>query len=251
MHMATVAKRQPFHLRHRRLYNTLFIVMLVAALSAMIWFMVNSTSFMLFGTIVTHVDTDEKVIALTLDDGPLPGTTEETLEVLKALNVKATFFVIGVEAKRHPEQLKKIVSAGHEVGNHSYSHKAMTLMSYDDVAKEVEDNDKLIRAAGYTGPIPFRVPYNIKFVTLPYYLMKHQRLDISRDVITNEGWKYTAQQIAANIEQQIRPGSILLLHPMYKHTASSRKAISLIVKDLRAQGYRFVTISQLLSYKKS
>lgn len=233
------------------MYDAVFLVLLAAAVASMIWFMVNSTSFMLFGVIVTHVDTNEKVVALTLDDGPLPGATEQTLATLKRLNVKATFFVIGVEATRHMDQLKKIIAEGHEVGNHSYSHKNMAFMFASEVASEVENNDKLIRQAGYAGPIPFRAPYNVKFVTLPYYLMQHNRPDISRNVVTNEGYAVSTQQIVADIVRQVRPGSIILLHPMYKHTATSRAALGEIVTDLRAEGYKFVTISQLLTYKKT
>lgn len=249
--MPAKAQTVPFHMRHRRIYDVAFIVLLTAALATMIWFMINSTSFMLFGNIVTHVDTEEKVVALTFDDGPLPVATEDTLATLNQYNVKATFFIIGVEATRHMEQLKEIISEGHEIGNHSYSHKYMAFMMPGDVASEVEKNDKLIRQAGYTGPIPFRTPYNSKFITLPFYLMQHQRPDISRDVITNEGWKYSPDVVASGIVKQVKPGSIILLHPMYKHTASSRKAVAKIITDLRANGYKFVTVSQLLTYKKS
>jgi chitin deacetylase len=171
--------------------------------------------------------------------------------MLKKENVKATFFVIGVEAKRHYAQLKKIVASGQEVGNHSYSHKNMSFMMPSEVAREIEDNDTLIRSAGYAGPIQFRVPYNVKFVTLPFYLMQHGRPDISRDVITNEGYQFSSRQIADTIVRQVRPGSIILLHPMYKHTASSRSAIPIIIDSLRAKGYSFVTVSQLLTYQKS
>lgn len=235
----------------QRLVGVLYIALLSVAFFTMLWFMVSSPSFMLFGTIVTRVEINEKVVALTLDDGPLPGATEETLGILKALDVKATFFTIGVESKRHPEQLKKIIVAGQEVGNHSYSHSLMLFTSYNGVAKEIEDNDALIRAAGYSGSIPFRVPYNYKFIALPYYLMRHDRPDISHSAQTNEGWKYSPRAIADAIVGQVKPGAIILLHPMYKHTASSRRAISLIVNDLRAKGYRFVTVSELLAYKKS
>jgi chitin deacetylase len=249
--MKKTAKSQPFHIRHRGIYDAVFTVLLAGAAASMIWFMVNSTSFMLFGNIVTHVDTNEKVVALTFDDGPLPGATEQTLATLKQLNVKATFFVIGVESARHKAQLENIIADGHEVGNHSYSHKNMAFMFASEVASEIENNDKLIRQAGYTGPIPFRAPYNIKFITLPYYLMQHDRPDISRNVISKEGYGYSSQQIATDIIRQVTPGSIVLLHPMYKHTATSRAAIGKIVTDLRSQGYKFVTVSQLLTYKKN
>lgn len=243
--------RRAHYLRYRIVYDSLFVVLLAGTFFAMLWFMVSSSSFMTFGTIITHVETTQKVVALTLDDGPLPGTTEETLDTLKSLGIKATFFTIGVESTRHPNQLKEIIAAGQEVGNHSYSHKLMMFMSYGDVAKEIERNDALIRSAGYTGPIPFRVPYNYKFVTLPYYLMQHGRPDISHNVSTNEGRKYSPQVIAADVVKKVSPGSIILLHPMYAHTVSSRQAIPLIVKKLQAEGYRFVTVSQLLTYEKS
>jgi chitin deacetylase len=248
--MSAKAQTVPFHVRHRRWYDAAFVMLLTAALTAMIWFMINSTSFMLFGTIITHVDTKEKVVALTLDDGPLPGATEDTLATLRQYNVKATFFVIGVEATRHMDQLKKIIADGHEVGNHSYSHKYMALMLPSEVANEVEKNDKLIRQAGYAGPIAFRTPYNSKFITLPFYLMQHQRPDISRDVVTKEGWSYSPDAIERDIMRQVKHGSIILLHPMYKHTLSSRKALAGIITSLRSEGYKFVTVSQLLTYQK-
>lgn len=248
---AKAQARRTHYLRHRIFYDIALVVLLAGTFFNMFWFMVSSPSFMLLGTIITHVDTQQKVVALTLDDGPLPDTTEETLDSLKQLGVKATFFTIGVESTRHPDQLKEIIAAGQEVGNHSYSHGLMMLLSYDGVSREVERNDTLIRNAGYTGPIPFRVPYNYKFFTLPYYLMQHNRPDISHDVSTSEGWNYSPQKIADDVTKKVKPGSIILLHPMYKHTISSRQAIPLIVKALQDKGYTFVTVSELLTYKKS
>ncbi len=241
-------KKHPQH-QHLPWFDGLFVAALVAAFFSMLWFMINSTSFMLFGTIVTHVQTSQKVVALTFDDGPLPGTTEQTLAILANKQAKATFFVIGVEVKRHPDQLKEIIASGSEVGNHSYSHKYMAFMLPSDVKNEVENNDKLIRSLGYTGPIQFRTPYNAKLFTLPYYLMTHNRFDISRDVIPKEGWKRSSQQIADDVVSRVKPGSIILLHPMYDYTASSRGAIAPIIDRLRAEGYRFVTVSELLALR--
>ena len=243
------AKLKHNRLRHLPWFDALFVGALVLTFFTMLWFMINSTSFMVFGTIVTRVQTNEKVVALTFDDGPLPGATEETLATLAKEKVRATFFVIGVEVKRHPEQLKKIIASGSEVGNHSYSHKYMAFMLPNDVKDEIERNDKLIRSFGYNGPIQFRTPYNAKFLTLPYYLMSHARLDISRDVAPKEGWNRSAQQIADDVVRQVKPGSIILLHPMYAHTVSSRKAIAPIIERLRASGYRFVTVTDLLALR--
>lgn len=250
MLMATLSKKQ-LQLRNQRMFTWAAVLAVVAAIVVVLWYVVSSPSFMLFGNIVTHVDTDKKVVALTLDDGPLPVHTEETLDILQKLDVKATFFTIGVESERYPEGLKKLVASGQEIGNHGYSHRPMVFITPFGVASEVEKNDTLIRNVGYTGTIPFRAPYNIKFLTLPYYLAQHDRPDISRDVITNEGYDYSAETIAAHIVSQVKPGSIILLHAMYDHTATSRAAIPFIVNELRSKGYKFVTVSQLLGYEKS
>lgn len=250
MLMATLTKKQ-LQLRYKRMFTWAAIASLVVAILAVLWYIVSSPTFMVFGDIVTRVDTSEKVVALTFDDGPLPVHTEETLDILQKLDVKATFFTIGVESEQHPEELKKIIAAGHEVGNHGYSHRPMVFITPFGVANEVEKNDMLIRNAGYAGTIPFRAPYNIKFLTLPYYLAQHDRPDISRDVITDEGYEYSAETIASGIVSQVQPGSIILLHAMYDHTASSRAAIPLIVENLRKNRYEFLTVSELLGYKNS
>lgn len=249
-----MARQQKTHKKlrktHPRWLDLVFVFSLAFMFFAILSFMIGSSSFMLFGTIVTKVDTEEKVVALTFDDGPLPKNTEETLNALAREKVRATFFIIGKDAKRNPAQLRKIVSAGHEIGNHSYSHKNMAFMSTSEIASEVESNDTLIRSAGYKGYIPFRVPYNIKFVTLPYYLMTNNRPDISRNVITKEGTNRPSGSIVDDIVKQVSPGSIILLHPMYDHTKTTRQAIGPIVKQLKAKGYKFVTVSELLKYRK-
>jgi chitin deacetylase len=80
----------------------------------------KSRTFQFFGEIVPRVETQQKVVALTFDDGPTPGATEEVLSILAEEGVKATFFVIGADLEQNLEQGRKIVAAGHELGNHTY-----------------------------------------------------------------------------------------------------------------------------------
>ena len=220
------------------------ILLLVTLL--LTWLVISSPQFMLTGTIVTSVQTNEKVVALTFDDGPLPVHAGETLEVLKKSNVTATFFVIGREASAHESELRAIVAAGHAVGNHGYSHTMMAFLPPSQIAREIEATDAVIRAAGYTGDISFRAPYNIKFWFLPRYLATNSRPDISRDVLVAEGTSRTTEAIVADVVSRVQPGSIILLHPMYDHTASTREAIPRIVEALTQKSYRFVTIDELL-----
>nr|WP_241421351.1 polysaccharide deacetylase family protein [Candidatus Contubernalis alkalaceticus] len=101
------------------------------------------------------------------DDGPTEKTCE-ILELLEGLEVKATFFVTGRELEQYKEEGKNIVSAGHELGNHSYSHKRMVLKTPSFIRKEIELTNQLIREAGYQGEIHFRPPNGKKLVILPY-----------------------------------------------------------------------------------
>lgn len=239
------------HIKTKRFrYDVVAVCAAVMLCIGVIWAYSASPRVMLFGKIVPRIQTSQKIVALTLDDGPLPGTTEETLAQLKKADVPTTFFVIGMEAKQHPQQLKAIVDAGYDVGNHSYSHRVLMGVTQKTIQAEVEDTDTLIRQAGYQKPIYFRAPYNYKLVGLPWYLYTHNRVDISRDVVPSEGYDRSAVQIADEVVANVRPGSIILLHPMYAHTKTSREALPLISKRLKDQGYHFVTVTELLGYAK-
>src|SRR5471030_2983308 len=117
----------------------------------------NSRTFQFFGGIVNRVNTQEKVVALTFDDGPTK-KVDTILSILNSENVKATFFLIGNEIKQYPGEGKKLVSSGQEIGNHTYSHNRMIFKSPSYIKKEIEDTDNLIREIGYKGDIQFRPP---------------------------------------------------------------------------------------------
>ena len=117
-------------------------------------------------------------VALTFDDGPTPEFTDEILRILKEQDVKATFFLIGGELEKHLDEGKKIVAAGHEIGNHSFSHVRMIFVTPSFVKEEIEKTDDLIRAAGYNKPTFFRPPYGKKLFALPFYLARHDRKSV-------------------------------------------------------------------------
>ena len=116
----------------------------------------NSRRFQAFGELIQRVETTDKVVALTFDDGPTPGDTEAVLKTLTAHNVSATFFLCGAEMAAHPSQTKLIVDAGHQVGNHSWSHQRMWFLTPNSVRKELDDTDLEIRNSGYEERIDFR-----------------------------------------------------------------------------------------------
>jgi peptidoglycan-N-acetylglucosamine deacetylase len=213
------------------------------------WRLSNSRTFQLFGEIVPRVETSERVVALTFDDGPTPEATEQILAILRARGVKATFFVIGGALEQHPELGQRIAQAGHELGNHSYSHERMIFKTPSFISAEIERTDQLIRNTGYQGPIQFRPPYGKKLVLLPYYLSKTQRKSIMWDVEPDSDAAIAkdADKIVAHVLSQARPGSIILLHVMYKSGAPALNAVPGIIDGLRQRGYEFTTVSELLS----
>ncbi|WP_338874362.1 polysaccharide deacetylase family protein [Spirosoma sp. SC4-14] len=224
-----------------RLFGILLVVVVL-------WHVSRSRTFQLFGTLYARVNTAQKVVALTFDDGPT-SQTDSILAILRDLDSKATFFVTGKELAMHSLEGQKIVLAGHQLGNHTYSHSRMVLKTWDYTRREIEKTDSLIRLAGYRGEILFRPPNGKKLFVLPYYLQQTNRKTIMWDVepesyanIAND-----SKKITQNVLENTKPGSIILLHVMYDRPESV-KAIRQIVNGLKQQGYTFKTVSELLRY---
>jgi len=207
----------------------------------------DSRTFQFFGTLVNRVDTGENVVALTFDDGPDPAGTRTILDTLKSRGVPATFFLIGRDIAAHPDLARDIAAAGHELGNHSFSHDRMIGVTPSWVADEVEATDALIRTTGYTGEILFRPPNGKKLFALPHYLAEHNRTTVTWDVEPDSAGTPDAATIEKTTVDQVRPGSIILLHAMYPAREQTRRAIAPILDGLKQRGFRFVTVSQLLA----
>lgn len=233
----------------RKIYYLLIALAVLLGVLYGLWELSKSRTFQAFGEIVPRVETSQKLVALTFDDGPSPAHTDEILRVLKEENVKATFFLIGGDLEKHPSEGKKIVAAGHEIGNHSYSHTRMVLVSPSFVAGEIERTDALIRAAGYENPAHFRPPYGKKLFTLPYYLSRTNRKSITWDVEPESFPEIAAKtdEIVKYILANTRAGSIILLHVMYDPERKSLNAVKPVIEGLRRQGFQFVTVSELMA----
>lgn len=231
----------------KKLIIALLVVGMLAGLGNGMLNLINSRSFQFYGNLISRVETDRKIVALTFDDGPT-GNTEAVIEILEELDVKATFFVTGRELEENPEQGRMLVEAGHELGNHSYSHTRMAFKSPGFVREEIDRTNELIREAGYTGTIHFRPPYGKKLIALPRYLNAIGMTTVMWDVEpeTHPEIAASAGAITQHVMENVQPGSIILLHVMFDSRIESVKAITGIVTQLRSQGYEFVTVSEIL-----
>jgi len=227
------------------------VIAVLMLTGALLFKIMNLRSFQFFGGLVSQVNTDEKVVALTFDDGPTE-KTDEILKILEESDINTTFFLNGGSIAENPDNARKIAEAGHELGNHTYSHKRMIFKGYSYIKREIEDTDKLIREAGYSGDINFRPPNGKKLLLLPYYLHRHGRRTImwSMEPDSYPELASSPEKITEYVEDNIKPGSIILLHVMYDNEKrGSLEAIKSIAAALKEKGYRFVTVSELLEYE--
>jgi len=208
----------------------------------------KSESFQFFGELVNRVDTIEKVVALTFDDGPTKGKTEEILAILREADISATFYLVGNSISKNADQASLIMNEGHEIGNHSYSHKRLVFKGPGFVSGEIEKTNTAIQSIGYSNRITFRPPYGGKLFVLPYYLNKENILSVTWDVEPDSvlGLDSSPETLTKYALEHTRPGSIILMHVMFDSRQNSMQAIPGIIKGLKSKGYSFVTVSELL-----
>ncbi|GAB3707868.1 polysaccharide deacetylase family protein [Spirosoma flavus] len=231
----------------RKWYLISVVTVFIGAVA--LWKLSKSRTYQVFGEYYPRINTTEKVVALSFDDGPTP-RTDSILDLLRDVDIKATFFVVGRDLVANPTEAPKLIAAGHELGNHTFSHERMVLKPYSFVKAEIEKTDSLIRKAGFQGEIVFRPPYGKRLFALPYYLEKTGRKTIMWDV-EPESFSEIATDSATITEHVLantKPGSIILLHIMYDGKESI-KAIPAIVKELKNRGFVFKTVSELLRHQ--
>ncbi|SFJ67746.1 Peptidoglycan/xylan/chitin deacetylase, PgdA/CDA1 family [Halobacillus dabanensis] len=203
----------------------------------------NARSFQLFGGVTDRVETEKKIVALTFDDGPTENA-QEILSLLEEYDVKTTFFVNGKDLEENMEIGKEINEAGHQLGNHTYSHEPMVFKRYSFYKEEVQKTNELIRRTGYEKKIDFRPPYGKKLAGLPYYL-KEQGMDTIMWDIEPDTYHTSSTGKVSFVAENIQPGSIILFHPMYMEVESALSTIEGIIETLSEKGYTFVTVDEL------
>lgn len=199
--------------------------------------------------VIRHVNTTEKVVALTFDDGPHKYYTQQVLDILKKHNAKATFYVVGEMAKASPSLIKKIMDEGHDLGNHSMNHDKMKGISVEQITQDIQAVDEIIKNHGYQKEITFRAPYAITSPNLSTALTNLNKKMVLFTFTPLDWTKISAEEIYSNVMKKVKPGLIILLHDGGGKRRESVKATEMLITTLQQQGYKFVTITELLKYQ--
>ena len=212
------------------------------------------TKFPEFPTLYHQGAGDAHEVALTFDDGPDPEWTPKILDILKAAKVKAAFFLVGVNAERYPNLVRRIVDEGHEIGNHTYYHPNLALCWPEHVRLELNATQLLIQTLTGRGTTLFRPPYAAD--TQPARLADLMPLQIAQDqnylvVLENidpQDWaRPGADVILQRIKQQRHDGNIILLHDAGGDRSQTVEALPRIIEYLQARNDTIVPLSKLLN----
>lgn len=197
------------------------------------------------GITFTRVPVEGNYVAITFDDGPHPQNTPRLLDMLRARNVKATFYVIGRSVDLHPGIVRRTVAEGHEIGNHSHTHRLMTQLSDSEVRNEMQRCEDAIGKAAGVRPRTMRPPYG--------GLAQRQRELVHSEFgyptilwsVDPLDWKRPGPSVVAQrMISGASPGGILLAHDLHSQTVDAMPAT---LDGLLRRGYKFVTVSQLIA----
>ena len=183
------------------------------------------------------------MVALTFDDGPHSKNTDDILNILSKYNAYATFFMLGSNAEKYPDVVKRVFDAGNEIGIHTWSHKELTKLSSDEIKKEVDNTASKIEKITGKRPTLVRPPYgsineNVKnAIDNPLILWNVDSLD----------WKSRdKEKIVPLVLNDVQDGDIILLHDIHSTTVP---AVEEILKYLVENDYQVITVSQMLNAK--
>ncbi|PZD94177.1 polysaccharide deacetylase family protein [Paenibacillus sambharensis] len=206
-----------------------------------------------FGFRVFKKGRAEQEIALTFDDGPDPVYTPMLLDLLQRFDAKATFFVVGANAERHPELLKRMKDEGHIVGIHNYVHKTNWLMRPSTVKKQIERTSEIIEAATGERPIYYRPPWGIVNL-FDFSNMGYLQIILWSGMFGDWRNRVGAERLTKRMMKKLRPGEVLLLHDCGTTFGADHNAPVQMLAALEAymtagreRGYRFVAIDQLIA----
>ncbi|MDZ8134501.1 MAG: polysaccharide deacetylase family protein [Nostoc sp. DedQUE04] len=188
---------------------------------------------------------DQKVIALTFDDGPWPESTGEVLDILKKNQIKGTFFLIGQNVKNYPGLVKREIAEGHVIGNHTWHHWYQFL-NPQAAAYEIDHTADLIYQVTGIKTNLFRPPGGIMHNGVASYARNSKYAIIRWSSDSVDYSRPAVPKLINNVFRRAKPGGIVLMHDGGGNRSKTVQALPEIIANFRKQGYKFVTIPELL-----
>ena len=198
-------------------------------------------------TIFHSEDESDKRIALTFDDGPHPRYTVQIIDILKKYGIKATFFFVGQNICNYPDAAKAVADAGHEIGNHTFTHQRVKSMNESQVLGEMTRCDDMIYSLGEYQTVLFRPPEGAfgEAVEKSAAMLGYSVILWSVDT---RDWAHSSpKNIYENVIQNIDGGDIILMHDYIGYNSPTPEALELIIPELQERGFEFVTVSELIN----
>ncbi len=198
-------------------------------------------------SLVHRVPTREKAVAFTFDDGPHPVYTQQLLDIFRKANGKATFFMIGQEIDAFGDIAAEVHAVGHEIANHTYCHPDLTKLTLEEARAELQQADARIRQVTGKPVLTFRPPYfgvNEDILSLAVELGYTSIGTVNGEA---KDWEQPGVEfILDHTRPTIQNGSIFMFHDGYGERIQTMEAVRVLVDELATEGYRFVTVSELL-----
>nr|WP_201280532.1 polysaccharide deacetylase family protein [Hassalia byssoidea] len=188
---------------------------------------------------------NQKVIALTFDDGPWIGSTAKVLDILKKNNIKGTFFIVGQMLKQHPELGVRIVTEGHVIANHTWTHRYHS-MNPQVAAYEVESTSDLIYQTTGVKTTLFRPPGGMMNNGVAAYARNQKYTIVMWSADSLDYSRPALSRLISNVTRASKPGGIVLLHDGGGNRSRTVQALPQIIDYFKKQGYSFVTVPELL-----
>ena len=195
-----------------------------------------------------RVPTTAQAVAFTFDDGPNSRYTPQVLDIFRHAGGKATFFMIGQQIDAHPATAAAVHAAGHELGNHTLTHPRLTQLAPDAVRAELVQTDERIQRITGAPVSTFRPPFLEVNDEILVLAAKLGYWSIGAVNLGTRDWEQPGiDHILEKTREYIRSGSILVFHDGFGDRSQSVEAVRILVAELAAQDYRFVTVSGLLA----
>ena len=187
----------------------------------------------LFPKALWRMNPDEKAVYLTFDDGPIPVVTPWVVELLGRYDIKATFFMVGDNVRKHPQEFRQVIEAGHRVGNHTFNHLKGVFTETNEYLDNVEKADALIHSK------LFRPPHGMLRRSQYNELSKHYQF-VMWDLVTRDYSKrMNGEEVLANVKKYVRNGSIITFHDSLRSEENLKYALPRAIEWLLEQGYEF------------